>query len=82
MKALQDSKKLEKLYDKLYRKYGKPLEEEHQGEYLAISQKGETILGENLYEVAKKATDIFGPGNFVYKVGEKAVGRWLKIWVL
>lgn len=82
MSTPQDPKQLEQLYDKLYKKYGKQLEKDHKGEYLAISQKGKTILGGNLYEVAKKATDIFGPGNFVYKVGEKAVGKWLKIWAL
>ncbi len=82
MKAPQDPKKLEQLYEKLYKRYGKRLERDHKGEYLAISQKGQTILGQNLYEVAKKASDAFGSGNFVYRIGEKAVGRWLKIWTL
>lgn len=74
MKLYQDSKDLEQLYEKLYKKYGEPFEKEHRGKYLAISQKGKTILGGNLYEVAKKASDTFGSGNFVYKIGEKAVG--------
>jgi len=80
MKAPQDPKKLEQLSDFLYKKYGKPLEKEHWGKFLAVSQRGKIILGENLYEVIKKASDTFGPENFVYKVGEISVGKWLKIW--
>lgn len=76
MKVYQDPKKLEQLSDKLYKKYGKPLEEEHWGEFLAVSQKGKTILGKALLEVAQKASSILGPGNFIFKVGEKAVGKW------
>lgn len=78
MKAHQDPKKLEQLYDKLYKKYGKPLEKEHKDEYVAVSFVGETLLGDNLYELVKKASDIFGPANsIVYKVGQKFVGKWL-----
>ncbi|TSC88023.1 MAG: hypothetical protein G01um10147_254 [Microgenomates group bacterium Gr01-1014_7] len=76
MKVSQDSKRLEQLSDKLYKKYGKPLEGEHWGEFLAVSQKGKTILGETLLEVAQKASSILGLGNFIFKVGEKAVGKW------
>ncbi len=78
MKAPQDPKKLEQLSDKLYQRHGKPLEQTHKGEYLAVSFKGKTILGSNLYETVKKASDIFGPANsIVFKVGQKFVGRSL-----
>lgn len=77
MEALtQDPKKLEKLSDKLYKKYGKPLEGEHWGKFLAVSRKGKTLLGTNLLELAQKASKIFGPGNFIFKVGEIAVWKW------
>ncbi|MBM2826007.1 MAG: hypothetical protein HW403_71 [Dehalococcoidia bacterium] len=62
--------------EELYDKYGKPLESDHQGEYLAISPEGKTLLGQDLLEVMKEATDTFGPGNFIFKVGDKAVGKW------
>lgn len=62
--------------EELYEKYGKPLEEEHHGEYLAISPHGKTLLGKDLLDLMKEATDTFGPGNFIFKVGEKAVGKW------
>ncbi len=76
MKPPQDPKKLEQLSDKLYKKYGKPLEKEHWGKFLAVSQKGKTVLGADLLEVAQKAAKTFGPGNFIFKVGEIAVGKW------
>jgi hypothetical protein len=67
---------VERLYDELYERYGRPLESEHRGEYLAISPRGELILGSSLLEVAQKAADQFGPGSFLFKVGDRAVGRW------
>ena len=67
---------LERQYDELYERYGRPLEARHRGEYLAVSSRGETILGPTLTEVAQNASDQFGPGNFLFKVGERAVGKW------
>lgn len=78
-KPMQDSKKIDKLFEQLYKKYGEPLEKKHWGKYLAVSPKGETILGDDRSGVAKKAYTLFGPGVFLYKVGEKAIGKWLKI---
>jgi hypothetical protein len=66
----------EQLYDEFYDRYAKPLEAAHRGAYLAVSRNGQTILGTSLREVAQQATSIFGPGNFVYKIGERAVGKW------
>jgi hypothetical protein len=67
---------IDERYDELYERYGKPLEAEHTGEYLAVSPTGETLLGKSLRDVARQATAKFGPGNFVYKVGARAVGKW------
>ncbi len=77
MKTPQDPKKLEQLSDRLYKEYGKPLEKEHRGEFLAVSQKGKMILGTNLLKLAQKASKILGPGNFIFKIGDIAVGKWL-----
>lgn len=60
----------------LYEQYGKPLEQEHWGEFLAISPDGRVLLGKDHLEVAQQALAEFGPGGFLYKVGEIAVGRW------
>lgn len=71
-----DSKERERLYDDLYQKYGRPLEGAHKGEYLAVSPNGQTIIGRTLLEVAQRATSTFGPGNYIFKIGEPAVGKW------
>ncbi len=60
---------------KLYEIYGKPLEQEHRGEYVAVSEDGK-ILAPTLLQAAEDAGATFGPGNFIFKVGERAVGRW------
>ena len=62
--------------EKLYDQYGKPLEQAHWGEYVAIFPDGKTIVGADLTEVSVRALDQFGQGSFVFKVGEKAVGKW------
>jgi hypothetical protein len=62
--------------DELYDQYAKPLEPEHHGEFVAIARDGRTILGRSAREVGRKAREEFGPGNFVFKIGPRAVGRW------
>jgi len=63
--------------DLLYQQYGEPLEEEHEGEYVAISTEGKTITGNDDIEVARKAIDQFGSGNFTLRrIGEPSLGKW------
>ena len=66
--------------DRLYAQYGKPLEKEHTGEYVAIGPDGQTILGKRAGEVLQKAVDIFGERNFgLFRVGHRTFARWLNI---
>ena len=58
-----------------YERYGRPLENAHQGEYLAVSEGGETLLAPTLDEAMERAEATFGPGGYVFKIGEVAVGR-------
>ena len=77
MTTSRDSQhEIEQRYEEVYQQYAKPLEAEHAGEYLAVSPRGETLLGPSLGEVARLATARFGRGNFVFKLGERAVGKW------
>ncbi len=62
--------------DALYDRYGKPLEAEYWGQYVAISEDGRTVLAPTLLEAVQRATATFGPGSFTFKVGERAVGKW------
>ena len=71
-----DQQQVQQRYDALYEKYGKPLEAQHRGEFLAVSSTGQTLLGPTLLDVAQQATARFGPGHFLFKIGERAVGRW------
>lgn len=69
-------KKLEEQADKLYEKYGKPLEAQHLGAFVAISPEGDTVIGATIFKVLLEAAVTFGPGNFIFKIGEKVVGKW------
>ena len=62
--------------EKLYDQYAKPLEQDHWGEYVAIAPDGRTVVGTDLMEVSNQALTQFGRGSFVFKIGEKAVGKW------
>lgn len=77
MKVYQDTKKLEQLSENLYQQYGKPLEKGHKGEFLAVSFKGKTILGQDLLEIAERVVENFGPANsFIFKIGDMSVWKW------
>ena len=62
--------------EKLYKQYAKPLEKKHWGKFIAISPSGQTVLASTLNEAAERAAK-FGRGNFIFKIGEYAVGNWL-----
>ena len=62
--------------DSLYELHGKPLEKEHWGEYVAIFPDGIWVLGASRLEALDRALAQLGAGSFVFKVGEKVVGRW------
>jgi hypothetical protein len=53
--------------DSLYERYGKPLEQEHYGEYVAISQDGQVIAGADDVAVLDQAIQTFGSGNFILR---------------
>lgn len=64
---------------RLYELYGKPLEEDHHGQYVAIGEDGRTILGEDADRVLGQAIEAFGSGNFALtRIGSKAFGQWLQ----
>ncbi|MGH2585847.1 MAG: hypothetical protein ACRDJE_13120 [Dehalococcoidia bacterium] len=61
--------------DRIYERYGKPLEAEHWGEFLAVAPDGRTLLAPTLQDAVYQSVERFGRGGFVFKVGEQAVGR-------
>jgi hypothetical protein len=62
--------------DRLYERLGKPLEAEHWGKFIAITEGGEYLVRENLIDLLEAADDAFEETPFVFKIGEKAVGTW------
>lgn len=72
----QEQQQLHRLANQLYEQYGKPLESEHLGKFVAISRDGRTLLGESPGQVGRRAKENFGPGNFVFRLGPRVVGKW------
>ena len=62
--------------DSLYEQYARPLEPARTGEFVAVSLDGRTILGSDLRELAATAKLSLGPGSFIFKIGERAIGKW------
>ena len=62
----------------LYEEFGKPLEQNHAGEYVAIGTDGRTIIGMVPAEVLRDAIASFGSGNFALRrIGYRTFGQWL-----
>ena len=61
---------------RLYEQYGRPLEQENWAEYVAIFPDGRLVLGRSRLEALDQAVYQFGPGSFLFQVGNKVVGRW------
>jgi hypothetical protein len=77
MLPAQHNQPLNKQAEELYKQHGKPLEAKHSGKYVAISQDGKTLIGTSVFAVMQEAKQHFGPGNFIFKIGERSVGKWL-----
>ena len=59
-----------------YERYGKPFEQEHDGEYAAITPDGQVIMDKDDLEVVDRAIEKFGSGNFLlYRIGYKFVDK-------
>lgn len=71
-----EQQRLKRKADRLYERYARPLEAEHSGKYVAVSPKGQTVLGDTMLDVAQKSNEAFGRGNFVFRLGPRAVGKW------
>ena len=67
---------LQHLATTLYEQHAKPLEAAHAGKFVAISKDGRVLLGETASSVGRQARATFGPGNFVFKLGPRVVGKW------
>jgi hypothetical protein len=74
MAAVQEEHRREA--DDLYERFGKPLEAEHMGEYVAIFPDGRTVIGSTVGGVLAEATQTIGKGSYIFRIGQ----RW--VWKL
>jgi len=72
--SARDKAKLAEM-DRVYEEYGKPLEAGHWGKFIAIAPDGRSVLGDTRLEAAERGLEAFGRGIFLFKVGERVVGR-------
>ena len=63
------------LGERLYEQYGKPLESEHWGKYLAVHPDGRTVLTDDYEAVKADSLAKLGKGFYLFKVGPKATRR-------
>ena len=63
--------------DELYEQFGRPLEADHYGEFVAIARDGKFVLGKDIYAVASEANHVLGGGVYLFKIGPKVIGNWL-----
>lgn len=75
MELPEDRAELRRVYDELYERYVKLLEDSHWGMYIAISLEGESVIGQTLIGVAEEASHRLGKGHIIYKIGPRSVRK-------
>jgi hypothetical protein len=67
--------------DALYERHGRPLERDHVGEFVAISNDGRVIVGADELRLAQQAVREFGAGAFALRrIGAAAEVRWRRTY--
>ncbi len=61
--------------DDAYQRHVKPLEKAHRGEYVIVTPDGRTILAPTFVDAVQLAHKAPNKDNFIFKIGEKAVGK-------
>ena len=75
-KALDSARNvLEIEADRVYETYVKPLEQDHWGEYIAVSRDGKLLLGASLEDLTEEAVSALGRGHFAFRIGALEVGK-------
>jgi len=60
--------------DQIYETYVKPLEPGHMDQYVLVTPARQTILASTLLDAVRHASKMPSKDNFIFKVGQKAVG--------
>jgi len=62
-------------FERVYETYGRPLEGEHWGQYLAVSPRDDWVIGDDPLSLSQQASQALGSGGYVYRIGEIDLGR-------
>ena len=63
--------------ERLYQRFAKHLEAEHQGEFVAIGLDGRLMVESDQIRALQRAIQQFGSGNFAFrKIGSRTLGKW------
>jgi len=60
--------------DTIYETYVKPLERDHQDEYVLVTPTGQTVLAPSLLDAVRQASKMPSKNNIIFRVGQKTVG--------
>ncbi len=70
-------RKLSRQAEELYARYGKPLEAEHPGDFIAISTQGKVVRAPTLQKVLDLSMEQLGKGSYVFRLGaDCSVIKW------
>lgn len=61
--------------NKAYEKYVKPLEQKHKNQYVLVTPSGKIFFASTLLGVAERAGKTPSSNNYIFKVGNKSVGK-------
>ena len=65
----------QRLADSVYEQYVKPLEPAHNGQYVVVTSNGQAIVAPTLLDIAEQVAKVPSKDNFIFKVGEKVLGK-------
>lgn len=71
----EERRRAKELGDRLYEQYGKPLEAEHWGKFLAVHPDGRTVMTDDYETLTAHSLAKLGGGFYVFKVGPRATHR-------
>lgn len=60
--------------DRVYDAYVKPLEQDHNDEYVLVTPAGQTVLASTLLDAVRHASKMPSKNNIIFKIGQKTVG--------
>ena len=60
---------------RIYDLHVKPVEQAHRGEYALVTPDGTVVFAPSLVDVMKRAHEQRHLGNFIFKVGDMALGK-------